>query len=280
MNKTDFMLQLNNALHKAHVPQNEARDAVQFYAECVDERVEDGATEAEAIEGLGSIDSIVESVVADLPKAARGIGRLDSGNKALKVILLVLTFPVWGSILVSLALVATALIAVLWSLLAAAAALWIACITAGLAGIAALVHGAANGAGQAGALGFGIGIALSGLAVVLLPLMVYVCRWLAFATVRLSLWVSRPFMKASTYEKGSAFAARVKGGWPHVPRTLLVVGLVLLLLGAAVALAVLASCGFEPWTLAQAPSVNLFGQDVYLFHWEPDGTVLFVGTLS
>lgn len=35
MNKTDFMLQLNNALHKAHVPQNEARDAVQFYAECV-----------------------------------------------------------------------------------------------------------------------------------------------------------------------------------------------------------------------------------------------------
>ena len=168
MNKTDFMLQLNNALHKAHVPQNEARDAVQFYAECVDERVEDGATEAEAIEGLGSIDSIVESVVADLPKAARGIGRLDSGNKALKVILLVLTFPVWGSILVSLALVAAALIAVLWSLLAAAAALWIACITAGLAGIAALVHGAANGAGQAGALGFGIGIALSGLAVVLL----------------------------------------------------------------------------------------------------------------
>ena len=122
MNKTDFMLQLNNALHKAHVPQNEARDAVQFYAECVDERVEDGATEAEAIEGLGSIDSIVESVVADLPKAARGIGRLDSGNKALKVILLVLTFPVWGSILVSLALVAAALIAVLWSLLAAAAA--------------------------------------------------------------------------------------------------------------------------------------------------------------
>ena len=69
-------------------------------------------------------------------------------------------------------------------------------------------------------------------------------------------------MKASTYEKGSAFAACVKGGWPHVPRTLLVVGLVLLLLGAAVALAVLASCGFEPWTLAQAPSVNLFGQDV------------------
>lgn len=205
---------------------------------------------------------------------------MDSGNKALKVILLVLTFPVWGSILVSLALVAAALIAVLWSLLAAAAALWIACITAGLAGIAALVHGAANSAGQAGALGFGIGIALSGLAVVLLPLMVCVCRWLAFATVRLSLWVSRPFMKASTYEKGSAFAACVKGGWPHVPRTLLVVGLVLLLLGAAVALAVLASCGFEPWTLAQAPSVNLFGQDVYLFHWEPDGTVLFVGTLS
>jgi len=280
VNKIDFLLQLKDALNKAHVPQSEVHDAAQFYAECVDERIEEGATEAEAVEGLGSIDSIVEGIVADLPQAFRGIGRLDSGNKALKVILLLLTFPVWGSVLVFLALVAASLVVVLWSLLAAMAAFWIACIAAGLAGIASLVHGVANGAGQAGALGFGIGIALSGLAVVLLPLMVYVCRWLVFATVRFSLWVSKPFMKASTYEKGSAFAARMKGGWPHVPKTLLIVGLALLLLGSAVALAVLASCGFEPWTLAQVPSINLFGRDVYLFHWEQDGTALFVGTLS
>lgn len=52
------------------LPPEELRRARQFYEQAIDDRVEDGQTEAEAVAALGSIDEIVREIMANVPRDA------------------------------------------------------------------------------------------------------------------------------------------------------------------------------------------------------------------
>ncbi len=112
MNKKDFLAALGKALpHRG----KGLRSVLNFYGEMIDDLVEEGLTEAEAIGKIGSVDEVAEQIVTDGSFGASS----GKGRNAGTLTLLILGAPLWFALLLVGVLVAIALYAVLWSLIVA-----------------------------------------------------------------------------------------------------------------------------------------------------------------
>ena len=69
MNKTEFLDALRHALGK--LPSYEVEQSIAFYAEMIDDRIEDGMSEQEAVAALGSVHAIAAQIVAETPPIPR-----------------------------------------------------------------------------------------------------------------------------------------------------------------------------------------------------------------
>ena len=65
MNKTEFLVELREKL--SGIPQNEVSDRLVFYGEMIDDRVEDGLTEEEAIAEIGTVEEIASQILSEVP---------------------------------------------------------------------------------------------------------------------------------------------------------------------------------------------------------------------
>lgn len=99
MTKQLFLNELSAALHG--LPREERYRTLSYYDELIDDRVEDGQSEEEAVESLGSPEQIAREILGEEePPVSTGTGR-----KVWLIILLVLVFPFWGSLLLAAAIV-------------------------------------------------------------------------------------------------------------------------------------------------------------------------------
>lgn len=69
MNKHDFILWLRNRL--SDLPQDELDRVAGFYASAIDERVEDGMTEEDAVYALGEPEALLREIRSTLPESYR-----------------------------------------------------------------------------------------------------------------------------------------------------------------------------------------------------------------
>ena len=67
MNKQEFLMRLREGL--SGLPQNEIEERLTFYSEMIDDRIEEGLSEEQAIGEIGDIDEIISQIVADIPLA-------------------------------------------------------------------------------------------------------------------------------------------------------------------------------------------------------------------
>ena len=65
MTKLQFLLSLHNKL--SGLPQNEIEERLNFYSEMIEDRIEDGLSEEEAVSEIGTVDEIAEQIVSDIP---------------------------------------------------------------------------------------------------------------------------------------------------------------------------------------------------------------------
>ena len=65
MNKEEFLNALRSAL--AGLPQEDIEERLAFYSESIDDRVEDGLTEEEAVEAIGTVDEVRDQIMAEIP---------------------------------------------------------------------------------------------------------------------------------------------------------------------------------------------------------------------
>ena len=99
MTKQLFLNELSAALHG--LAREERYRTLSYYDELIDDRIEDGQSEEEAVESLGSPEQIAREILGEEePPVSTGTGR-----KVWLIILLVLGFPLWGSLLLAAAIV-------------------------------------------------------------------------------------------------------------------------------------------------------------------------------
>ena len=123
MNKNDFLEKLKNELNV--YSSDEVEKSISFYSEMIDDRVEDGMPEEEAVASLGPVEEIVNQIKCELPlstiiktKAQEKYekNKDKTGRNAVLITLLILGFPVWFSILISIFAIIFSVFVALWSI--------------------------------------------------------------------------------------------------------------------------------------------------------------------
>lgn len=112
MNKAEFLESLQERL-KGLSPEDIA-ERISFYSEAIDDRMEDGLTEEEAIAQLGTADDIAARILNEVPPAHPAKTKRQLG--ALEIVLLILGSPIWISLLAAGFSVVISLYAVIWSI--------------------------------------------------------------------------------------------------------------------------------------------------------------------
>ena len=66
MNRTEFIAELTAAIRD--LSKDDVARVLEYYGEMIDERVEDGMSESEAVAALGSVDAIAAQIMKDIPR--------------------------------------------------------------------------------------------------------------------------------------------------------------------------------------------------------------------
>lgn len=138
MRKNEFLADLCNRLQG--LPQEDIAECLTFYGEMIDDRIEEGLSEEDAVRQMGSIDEIVRQTLAEIP-LVKLVGKRVKPKRALKaweIVLIAVGSPIWLSLIVAAFAVVLSLYAVLWSVVVS---LW--SVVASLVGCA--VGGVASG---------------------------------------------------------------------------------------------------------------------------------------
>ncbi len=114
MNKKDFIDKLSNRL--LGLPQDDILERLTFYSEMIDDSIEEGLSEEDAILQIGSVDEIVSQIVADIPNSKFVIATQKTKRKHTmwEILFLILGSPIWISLLIAMILVVFSLYVVLW----------------------------------------------------------------------------------------------------------------------------------------------------------------------
>ncbi|MBR6096262.1 MAG: DUF1700 domain-containing protein [Oscillospiraceae bacterium] len=191
MDKETFLARLREGL--SGLPRSDAAECLAFYGELIDDRMEDGLSEAEAVAGIGPVEEIVAQTVAEIPisRLVKEKVAAKRKRKAWEIVPLALGAPV----LMAAAAVALSVYAALW---AVAVSLWAA--DAALLGVAlaAVVLGPvqfAQGRASSGLALLGAGLVLAGLAILLFFGCKAAARGMLILTQKTARWVKTLFLR-------------------------------------------------------------------------------------
>ncbi len=172
MNKQEFLVQLRKGL--SGFPQEDIEERVTFYSEMIDDRIEEGITEEEAVAAVGTVDEIVKQVVAETPLAKIAKERIKPKRRlrAGEIVLLVLGSPIWLSLLIAAFAVILSLYASLWSVVICLWAVFGSLIGCAFGGVVAGGVFACSGTVLSGIAMLAAGIVCAGLSI----FMFYGCK--------------------------------------------------------------------------------------------------------
>lgn len=166
MTKKDFLTDLREGLEG--LPREETEDRVAFYEEMILDRIEEGnLTEEEAVAELGTVEAVVNQIIADMPLKTIVRERVKPKRRlnALGIVLIVVGSPIWLALAAALLAVVIAVYAVLWCAIIAVWTVELALMVSGLASVAAGIFGCFSGRVSLGIFLAGVGLILLGLAV-------------------------------------------------------------------------------------------------------------------
>ena len=155
MDKKTFLAKLQEGLQT--LPQEELRERLSFYSEMIDDRMEDGLSEEEAVNQIGDLEEIIEQLPTPKKKAKR--------LKTSEIVLLIVGFPIWLPLLISAFAVELSLYVSYWSLIVSAWAVFASLAGAGLGGLVGGIVMAVTGESLPGIALIGMALASAGLSI-------------------------------------------------------------------------------------------------------------------
>lgn len=196
MTKLEFLSALRDRL--AGLPKEDLERSLEYYSESIDDRMEDGLTEEEAVEAMGSIDEIVAQILMGTSRPKPGEERPKPRPKPKPnsgsswgwglIALLILGFPLWFPLLITFASIVFSLYVVFWSLIVVLYAVDVTFAAAAIAGIFGSAAVLTAGSVSSGLFALGAGLTCAGLAI----LWFFGCTLVAKGMI----WLSKTFFLA------------------------------------------------------------------------------------
>lgn len=196
MNKEAFLNELRSKL--SGLPQEDIDERVSFYREMIEDHVEDGATEEEAVSDIGPVDEVVKTIMAEIPLTK--IVKTRAKNKQKKsmpvwaIILLVLGFPVWFPLLITVFAVVLSIFITVWAIIFS---LYVTDFALGMSAIACILAAVVSFAAGKIALGFmciGAALILAGITILFFFGIWYVVKGVLFLTKMMMIGIKSMFV--------------------------------------------------------------------------------------
>lgn len=167
MNKQEFLAEIRDQL--SEWPQKDIDKSLDYYAEMIEDRMEEGLSEEEAVAALGSTDEIVAQIRMDTPlsKLVKGKIKPQRSFKIWEIVLLIIGAPLWLPLLMAAAIIVFALYIVLWSIIVVFYAVDVSFAAAAVSGIFGSFTLICSGYLPQSALFLGSGFICMGIAILL-----------------------------------------------------------------------------------------------------------------
>ena len=172
MNKQEFLKELRKGL--CGLPTEDIEERIIFYSEMIDDRMEDGLSEEEAVLAIGSPEEIAAHIIAETPFVKIAKERIKAKRRlgAGEIVLLALGSPIWLSLGISLFSVILSLYISLWAVIISLWSVFASFAGCAFGGVAACVILAVAGNGASGIAILATGLICAGLSI----FMFYGCR--------------------------------------------------------------------------------------------------------
>lgn len=195
MRKQEFLEKLHMGL--SGLPQEDISERLTFYSEMVDDRMEEGLSEEEAVAAVGSVEEIVAQAVNETPlmKIAKERIRPRRRLGGLEILLLILGFPIWFSLAVAAISVVFSLYISLWAVIIS---LWAVFVSVAAASVGVIAGGTALccfGSKLPGIAMIGTGISCVGLSIFAFFGCKAVTNGILFCTKKCALVIKNRFLK-------------------------------------------------------------------------------------
>lgn len=195
MDKRTFLNSLREQLYG--LSQSDIDKSLEYYSEMIDDRMEDGVSEEEAVAAMESPQEIARQILLDmpLPKVVKAKARPTRPLAIWEIVLLIVGSPVWVPLIFAFVITFFALYMVIWAVIVS---LYAVNLAFALCGVAAWVQSGIalfTGAGLQVPFYIGLGLASLGIAVLLF----FAFNVLSIKLVALSrqfiLWAKKRFVR-------------------------------------------------------------------------------------
>lgn len=135
MRKQEFLVSLKARL--SGLPRKEVEERLGFYREMIDDRMEEGMPEERAVAAVGSVEKVASQIIAEVPLSAIVKGEIRNKRKlsGWEIALLVLGFPLWFPLLISVFSIGLSLYLSIWSIVVSLWAIFISMLACGFSGV-------------------------------------------------------------------------------------------------------------------------------------------------
>ena len=194
MTKQIFFAELQARLNG--LPQEEIGERLRFYSEMIDDRMEEGDTEDQAVDAIGSIDDIAAQILAEYPliKIVKDKVKPNHSLKAWEIMLIILGFPVWLPLLIAAFAILLSVYIVIWSI---DVSVWAADLAFALCVPGCIVMAFmywAQGNAAAGLAALGAGLFMAGCTILLFYGSLWVTKGIVLLTRGILLGIKKSFI--------------------------------------------------------------------------------------
>lgn len=182
MTKQEFLDTLKIKL--SNLPKTEVNERLNFYSEMIDDKIEDGLSEEQAVLEIGTPDKVKDEIIKDIPFYKIAKEKIKPKRKLSwwEVTLIVVGAPVWFSLLISFLAVIFSLFISAYAVTVSLWAVFVSLIAISVCGfLAGIIHLFIKGFFNGGAI-IGCSIFLMGLTI----LFFYACKFLSVAIFKLT----------------------------------------------------------------------------------------------
>ena len=114
MKKREFIAKLQREI--CGVPGREAKERLNFYSEMIEDRIEEGLSEEEAVLAIGSVTEIASQINEEFSASQKTPIKAKKPLSGKELTLLIVGAPLWLPLLIAFVAIVFSLYAVLWSL--------------------------------------------------------------------------------------------------------------------------------------------------------------------
>lgn len=119
MLKKQFLDELTKALEG--LPEDELNDRISFYSDMIDDRMEDGMSEEDAVGDIGTVEEVKSEIMSNvsLVKIVKHKVKPKRRLKTWEIVVLCVTSPIWVGLVIAGFAVILALVVALWAIVVA-----------------------------------------------------------------------------------------------------------------------------------------------------------------